>query len=156
MNIADVIQQQIDAWGHVGHPALMERFVQRNGRAFQPAPYRGRRKTPKMCFKNAIDLAHALPDSLYAEGYGWWEGLPLLVPHAWVVVDDAVVDPTWERPEERQYFGVTFEPTEVSREIVRNGRYSVLDPGMINLDFMFACDPGLRAFLPTQPLKANR
>lgn len=147
MDIQTFLRERIEQWGAIGHPALMERFIDRNGTVFQPAPYAGVRMTPKMCFQNSTEFVYE-HGGLYAEGYGWRQGFPLLVHHAWVVKDGRVIDPTWDQPETCQYIGVTLPPHELAREIAKSGYYSVLDPGMINLDWMFGRDPGLRDFLP--------
>jgi hypothetical protein len=147
MDIQTFLRERITTWGQIGHPALMERFIDRNGECYEADPFTGTRMTPNLCFQNAALFVYE-HGGLYAEGYGWRQNLPLLIHHAWVVWDGRVIDPTWDQPETYQYLGVTLAPSEVAREIAKSGYYSVLDPGMINIDWMFGRDPGLRDFLP--------
>jgi hypothetical protein len=151
MDIQTFLRQRIEAWGQIGHPALMERFIDRNGTVFQPRPFAGLRMMPTLCFQNCMDLLfmQAGRGLLYAEGYGWRQDFPLLIHHAWLVTPDGkVVDPTWVHPETYQYIGISLPRDEAWAVVEEADHYSVLDPGMINLDWMFGRDPGLRDFLP--------
>jgi len=142
-SIKDMLAQQIANWQCVGHPALIERFVLRNGREFKPAPLMGRRGTPKECFRNAAVRAPAV-GGRYVEGFGYRPGL-ILIQHAWVAVEHGyAMDPTWDRPEECLYFGVPFDEVVWQAEQDRLGYYGLLDtPTGINVRFLFERDPGL-------------
>jgi hypothetical protein len=143
------LEQMVAAWAGLGHPAIMENFVLRNGEDFdvQVEPhYRGRKKE---CFKNAFEYARKYESQgvRYVEGYGLSD-IGLAMHHAWCVdADGRVMDPTWEY-EETSYVGVVLPLTLVTRQILRNGVYGVLDPGMIDYKFMVEMDPGMRELLP--------
>ena len=60
------------------------------------------------CFRNAYRLVHDQHLN-YAEGVAGTEGL--FKWHGWRITDDGqVVDPTWDHPEEIQYFGIAVRP----------------------------------------------
>jgi hypothetical protein len=96
------------------------RHVLKWGKEYPPAGGRlpVRRGAARHCFANAAQLV--LRDPLrwrYVEGYGYRPGLfPML--HAWVIDPSGVViDPTWTRPRECEYFGVEV-PTELLRKFL--------------------------------------
>mgnify|MGYP006427996217 CR=1 FL=1 len=66
------------------------------------------RMAPKQCFRNAMTLALEYPqDLVYCEGY-----VSALIPilHGWCADEDGqVVDPTLDRPDDREYFGIPFK-----------------------------------------------
>lgn len=147
-----IIKQQLEdrvaQWEAIGHPAIMERFVLRNGTYRKGVAYKGRPGVPKQCFSNATHLLWQGKVDSYEEGFAcrpdthWF-----LVHHGWGVKEGAVVDPTWKDPEECEYMGVTIPRPELDRELGRNGVYGILDPGMINFRFMFDRDPELKGIV---------
>ena len=141
------LDQQIAAFEKMGHPCVMERFVKRNGKAYDGAKFSGKRGPKKMCFMNAAKLTWESSDLHYVEGYVMIPGIPLLIHHAWcVTADGAVVDPTIDKPEKHSYFGVTIDANKLGRQLAKLGHYGLLDtPTGINVDFMFAEDPSLKA-----------
>lgn len=144
------IRLQVEHWNAVGHPALMERFVLRNGRAMTATGEKFRdRMTPKQCFTNATQVVSEWAGT-YVEGYAVRNDIPILIHHAWVMMDDGkAFDPTLEEPESYQYFGVPFETDVLWDEINRTGYYGLLDQGHgINIEFMLQRDPGMEEFLP--------
>lgn len=144
MTIKEFLTQTVNNWAAIGHPALMERFILRNGKEYTAQPYTGKRGTPKQCYENATHL-HV---GTYAEGYMWRGDLPILIQHAWRVLDGKVIDPTLDRPEECQYMGIELDAGELFKELDRNKVYGVLDFGHgINHEFMFKRDPELRAIV---------
>ena len=150
MNIEKMLQAEIDNFAVIGYPALMQRFVVRNGRAMTPVkdvPLDVKRGQPKNCFMNATHLA--FQGYQYVEGYAYAPNLPILIQHAWVIdTDGNVIDNTWERREGTQYFGVEFDIDVLTDEIHRTGVYGLLDTGMgINVDFLFRVDPDLKQLL---------
>lgn len=67
----------------------------------------------RACWHNARALAcegraNAVPITYY-EGYARPDGLPGPIEHAWVAVDGAVVDPTWEDASACGYVGVALD-----------------------------------------------
>lgn len=147
MNIKDRIAQEQDAWRQMGHPDLLKEFLLRNGEEFKAAAFAGQRGTPKECFRNAALWVGQGTE--YAEGFGWRAGLPIMIHHAWRVTDDGyVIDDTWDRPEECQYFGIRIPHKELWAELERLGHYGLLDTGRgLNIKFMLARDPGMKEFL---------
>ncbi len=98
----------------------LEAFILECGRDFTGArlPPRMRRGERGYCFANAARIARRRPDLLYAEGYGFRIGLDIPVHHAWLVDrTGAVIDPTWDRPEECLYRGIAlgFSVLKVAR-----------------------------------------
>lgn len=148
MNICSFIEQEIACWSAIQAPALMQRFILRNGKEFKAAPFSGERWEPKQCFYNAAHFRE--PGTMYAEGYAWRPGLPLLIHHAWRVTEDGtVIDPTWTDPEGCQYFGLEFTSEQFFRELSRLEHYGILDTMRgLNLRFMLERDPGLKEFFP--------
>jgi hypothetical protein len=146
MKISERLKAEIDMWEGVGHPALMQRFVLRNGVEIDGSKYAGKRGYEKMCFMNAAMSTH-FGNSEYCEGYGWRENLPILIHHAWRVQNGKVLDETWDRPEECQYMGVIFPKDVMKKEIKKNKSYGLLDTGRgINIDLIFRMDPELKVF----------
>jgi hypothetical protein len=148
VKIRDRITQEIDMWEGIGAPAIMQRFILRNGEEFKAQPYSGRRGTPNECFCNAAcDVG--INDGTYAEGYGFRANLPLLIHHAWRVTDAGeVMDCTWDRPEECQYFGVRIKDKELWSELKRLGTYGILDTARgINVNWMLKVDPGMKEWV---------
>lgn len=147
MNIRERLQHEAVMWQSMGHPALMQEFVLRNGTVSLGAACPGKRLTPKECFRNA---AMSLEDGDYCEGYGWRKSLPIIVHHAWRVKDGTVIDRTWNDPEDCQYMGVIFKEKVLWQELRRNKVYGILDTGMINVRLMVKVDPGMIELLPEQ------
>lgn len=150
MNIKDRIQQQIEHMAMIGHPALMERFILRNGQEMTPASEHGERMTPKECFSNATEVMQEYGHCTYVEGYAFRPGLPILIHHAWVMLEDGTaMDPTWDEPDKCHYYGVPFKDEDVASMMVETGYYGMFDHGRgINIDFLLRFDPGLREFMP--------
>jgi hypothetical protein len=143
-DIKGYLETMVNGYEQIGHPAVMERFVLRNGKVFEAQPYTGKRGKPKQCFQNATHM-HV---GTYAEGYMWRESLPIAIHHAWRVKDGKVIDNTVDRPEERQYIGVELDADELFRELNRYKVYGVLDCGWeLNWEFMFTRDPGLETIV---------
>lgn len=138
--IREYLEQMVKGLESIGHPAIMERFVLRNGKEFVAQPFTGLRATPKECFSNATHL-HV---GTYVEGYTMRRDLPLAFHHAWRVENGKVIDNTLQRPEECEYMGVEIEFRELMRELDRNRVYGILDTGMVNFEFMFKRDPELK------------
>ena len=84
----------------------------------------------RACFKNAFNLLTVRDDLTYVEGYAFWF-LPVL--HAWCV-DAAgnVVDPTWDDPQDRRYFGVPFDRDFVFATAKERERYGVIENPEMN------------------------
>lgn len=141
----EFLRNHIEALASINHPAIMERFVLRNGTRYEPRrkPAGFRLGPIKECFKNSAKLA--LSRGLdYVEGFAHSGLISLPIYHAWCVdADGGIVDVTWRTPGE-SYIGVVIPRQDLERELVRTRVYGVLDPGMINVDYIFERDPGLR------------
>lgn len=148
MNIQDKIEEYIKMMGSIGHPALMENFILRNGETMEVGPLVGEQGTPKECFANATNAYLENYDSTYVEGYMWRAGFPILIHHAWIEIDGKVMDNTIVDNQACQYYGVRFTRETLKRQLEQNGVYGLLDPGLINLKLMVECDPGLLDLMP--------
>lgn len=152
-SLRDYLTQTSDNWASIGIPALMERFVLRNGREFKgrPLPRSYKRGTPKECFSNAIHLVHeTAPRLTYVEGYVLRENLPILIHHAWAIDSrNRVVDVTLENADATcAYMGVVIPWNEVWRVVKRTKVYGVFDTGRgLNAEWMFERDPPLKALI---------
>lgn len=149
--IAERLRDEIATWGHIGHPALLQRFILGTGQAWRgaPLPARVRKGAKRECFAQAIDLATRRPRALrYVEGYGLSAGLagfPMLIHHAWCIdAKGRVVDPTWDDPAHSEYFGRPFTIAEWDEATNETHAMSALDGGFLNAAFMFRTLPGLR------------
>ena len=147
-NLQDGIQQEIDAWAALGHPALLQRFVLRNGKAYAWRPRIGPKLPAKLCFQNAALLA-LKGMGTYVEGLALRPGMGIIIHHAWLDVDGEAMDPTWEAAEDNQYFGVGIPTPMLQEELLRNGTYGLFDLGTrLNLELMLKIDPDLAQFFP--------
>jgi hypothetical protein len=146
-DIVEMLDQQIAAWEMLGHPALLERFIRRNGKMFTPVKRIGTKREPKACFGNAANFI-TRRGGAYVEGYVFNTQTPWLFHHAWVTTtgNDAM-DPTLNS-KKYEYYGVEFAENTVRRELVRNKVYGLLDPGLgLNARLMFEIDPELEAIV---------
>lgn len=147
--ITDLLDQNIDHWSKIGHPAIIERFVRKNGKLFESIePWTAERMTPKECFSNALQAALRTPEEVkYVEGYVRRQDWPLLVHHAWLSKGGKVWDPTLKGVEECEFFGVEFNVPSVLIEVNRTGYYGLYDTPKtgVNTVFMIAHDPEFEA-----------
>jgi hypothetical protein len=156
--LSQILQSYIDGFGRLGFPALMERFVVRNGSfttgVALPSDFKKGRM--KECFSNAAQLLDNHDGLTYMEGYGMTPGVPLPVHHAWCVNSKGeVIDTTWRDPAQCQYIGVAFTQEELWEQLDLHGVYGILDTGRgINTDLIFRRDPQLEAlvseFMPSR------
>ena len=85
------------------------------------------------CYKNCFQiLSRAFNSNLYyCEGFATYEGIGLIVAHAWLVNDRGeVIDPTWRDPQSfinPIYFGVVFDWEFVMAVAAKTEVYGVLD-----------------------------
>ena len=145
MTIAAALATTVANWERIGAPALMERFVLRNGKAFAPGPRRGPRRKRHQCFKNATDFVCNGGGGTYVEGYTMIGDLPVFIHHAWVTFDgETAMDPTLVDTGDHQYFGIEIPKDALIAAIMETERYGVLDHGLgLNTAFMFGRDPDL-------------
>jgi hypothetical protein len=143
-NLRTILEQRVMQWERLGHHSLLERFILRNGKDYIPAKRIGRKQKSKECFGNAA--RHAMTDNAtYVEGFTVIPEFEWPVHHAWVSIhgDDAV-DPTLDA-KGREYIGVAFDRKMLASQLIKNGVYGLLDPGLgLNADLMFEIDPGLK------------
>lgn len=152
--IRDILEHEAEAYRLIGAPSLIHEFILRNGEVFLPSRYDGDRMEPKQCFRNATVVQEA--GSVYAEGFGLVEGLPLLFHHAFRVREDGtVIDPTWELPEDCEYIGIQIEEPELRSLLLAQGFYGILDtPKGPATDFMYGRDPELKTFFASLKKRA--
>lgn len=150
-DIRNIVQDQAEGWALIGAPALMERFVLRNGQVCKggklPTGYR--RGRAKQCFMNSIKLVTRKPGLRYVEGYTMGDEIPFLIHHGWALdADDRVIDVTLPEPDRYQYIGIVMTRERMLDEVSRLDVYGVLDTGCgLNADFMFRHDPPLEAIV---------
>jgi hypothetical protein len=106
------------------------RYVAAYGERFpsQPLPADVEPGTPKQCYRNASLLVMERPDLTYVEGYARSPQTGGLVfMHAWAV-DRAgkVIDPTWEHPEQAEYFGVKYDRAKYLKSLYKTEVYGVV------------------------------
>ena len=127
MTLEECLTDEVLGWEKVGHHALLQRFVLRQGKA-----YKNDARTPphlmreiKMCFRNATKYCRDYGGT-YVEGFVMKPNLPILIHHAWVATDDDfVIDPTLRDSEHAKYFGVPFKIELVLRTTLRQGHYGM-------------------------------
>jgi hypothetical protein len=148
MTLQEMLTQEVQNWEMIGHHALLQRFVLRQGNA-----YRNNGREPvemmeiKSCFRNATIYSREHGGE-YVEGYVMRPDLPILIHHAWVATDGHVIDPTLRDSDEAQYFGVAFDQKTVGRTTMKQGFYGMLDTGLgLNTKLMFGIDPELKAIV---------
>lgn len=151
-----LLEAQVKRWEHLGHPALLERFILRNGHTgkAQKRPKKWRKRPNKECFKNAAEFVIENADYvkgkhpyIYVEGYALKPRLGVLIHHAWAEDEHGnVIDLTWEDPETALYYGVSFSLDDLRDELLKNQVYGLLDlfAGGLNTELMFDTDPELR------------
>jgi hypothetical protein len=145
--LRDCVAQRAGLFRKLGHPALLDEFILRNGAVQQGEPLmKGIKRMPlKQCFANAAQVTLER-GWFYVEGYAASAtiGIPLL--HAWNVTPDGkLVDVTWRTPETTQYLGVPFNKEAMSRWLVKLRHYGLLDTGLgLNVELMFGMDPELK------------
>lgn len=126
----------------IGRYFTLDRFVSRNGRFFTPAPFTGERMAKKNCFQNAVMLGQINA----GKGYRYCEGIAFsIIPtlHAWCAdAEGRVVDPTWDEPENCEYFGLSFDPFDAFEIMKGTGVYGLFDTGRgLNIELMKELDP---------------
>lgn len=149
-NLKSYLTETTKGWAMLGHPAVSERFVLRNGQVFEgrKRPKGYRRGTPKECFSNSARLVQKdLFGLRYVEGYVISKDLPIPILHAWAIdAEDRVIDVTIKEPEKHEYMGVVVSGTELWRELCRLKHFGLIDTGMgLNVRWMFERDPELKA-----------
>ncbi len=149
MDIKTNLAETVANWQTIGHPALTERFVLRNGKPFTAVKRIGRKLQDKNCYQNTLYRASTWHDGTkynnvtYVEGFGYRPGL-ILIQHAWVGMGDNAVDVTWKDPLDCFYFGIPFNVDDATKETYANGYYGLLEGRTgVNYQFMFKRDPGL-------------
>jgi hypothetical protein len=106
--------------------ASMEEYVLANGKAMgdrSPESDKYKKGKMKLCFMNAYQLASSNSKLKYCEGFA-----TSIIPtmHAWCIDQHGnVIDVTWK--DGRDYFGVEFPLSFVSKTILARGKYGVID-----------------------------
>jgi len=155
--LKEYLSEEVERWAFIGHPALLQRFVLRNGFEFKPVKRIGRRGTPKQCFMNAtkavlkhVRAYHQLEGWQYVEGYAIHRERPLLAfHHAWVTTGNySAMDVTLEDAADYEYYGVAFDRRSLVRELDKQDHYGLLDTGLgLNWRLMFKRDPDLKGIV---------
>lgn len=119
-----------------GPAGELQRFVLAHGREWTAArlPRGVRRGQTGMCFMNATLLAFNRIDLTYCEGWAYRPGL-IPLEHAWCVDRGGrVLDPTWDRPEICEYYGVRIDTDRLMDLVGANGYYGLFQgPRGLNL-----------------------
>lgn len=118
----------------IGLPAQLhgdaQRYVAAYGQRWQSAslPPGMSRGTPQECYKNASLLALENDSLEFVEGFAKIPSLDGLVfAHAWNVDKTGkVIDITWDKPEEAEYFGVKYDKATYLKHLYTAKRYGVL------------------------------
>lgn len=149
--IETTLQASVSAWEKIGLPALMERFILRNGTVMKPQEFREPLYPAKACFMNATHYVDLHKHAEYVEGFGIRASLGIAMQHAWARSRDGrAIDPTWNDSMECEYMGVVIDRATHRKIMRKSGVYGVLDHGRgINTDFIFSVDPGLREIVET-------
>ncbi len=142
--LKQLLEQHVEMFEKIGHPALLERFVLRNMMyEADGKPYAEKRGKPKMCFMNATHLA--LETGLrYVEGFCTSKDIGFPFHHAWCDDGGDVVDPTLKNPENYEYIGVEIPDADLIASMDKWKDYGVLDYGMINHEYLYKRDPELK------------
>lgn len=132
-----ILKDEVENWAKLGHRKLAGEFVLLHGKAYKPAPFKGKKKPDKMCFKNA--LHYALANNLkYVEGYAKPGYIEMAMDHAWCADEEGnVIDPTWRNGEEAEYYGVEFDPNLAVQMMVTAGYYGLFSNGSGALNVPF-------------------
>lgn len=157
MTIKEMITDYVALTAPLGHPALLERFLLRNGKEYATTPPVGPLGTPGFCFGNAYEAALA-GRGTYTEGLGYRPGLPITVHHAWLTVDGRAMDITWKDGvgsmatlAECEYIGIEFGNATIRRHAYETGYAGgLLANEMYNIDLMRKIDPDLVQSVLTQ------
>lgn len=135
-----------DGFVRMGWPALLHRFVLRNG-----VPASGRRRpkgvrmaTPNQCFMNAALLCMERGYT-YCEGFATAHALfGIPIEHAWAMNGGRVIDNTLQDPQEYAYLGIPFGPLELATRLRGQEMYGLLIVNeMSNIALVQERDPQL-------------
>lgn len=151
MGLKEYLESYIANVTAIGHHALLERFVLRNGKQYETTPVVGKQGEVKQCFYNAYHAAKR-GRGVYTEGLAYRHGMPLAVHHAWITVDGKAMDLTWRDSErfgtvlECDYIGIEFDFAEVRRMSNETGYWGcMLGHEMYNVELMRKYDADLVA-----------
>lgn len=149
--IAAQIEREVEQWATLGHPALLQRFVLRNGAEMpgRARPKGMRKLADRACFRNST-MAAARYGWRYCEGLASSAALKhcgFVTLHAWNLDDDGnLVDLTWKDPANSLYLGLVIP--DAQQRMVEQGTYGLLDTGCgLNHRLMFEIDPDLEAIV---------
>src|SRR5262245_18544521 len=118
--LRNYLEGMAESWARLKAPAIMERFVVRNGKPFKgrKLPRSYDRDEAKQCFSNAGRLALMENGLRYVEGYVIGDNLPIAIHHAWLIdAKGKVVDTTLKNPERYQYLGVVVGTDALRKEV---------------------------------------
>jgi hypothetical protein len=114
---------------------MISAYLKKNGAKVQkgsPLPKDVSRGEPHECYSNATRLVMDAPDRFdYCEGFAYPDGTSLggmAVQHAWAIdkKTGAVVDNTWDKPEESRYFGVRYDRKAYFKHLTKTKMFGVL------------------------------
>ena len=153
MTLRESLTGMMESWARLGHPAPLERFVLRHGKAFTPGKRVGRKGKAGLCFMNAAKAVfkHEFAENppTYVEGYVTSKKMGFFpIHHAWVTFDGkTAMDPTLNA-DDYEYFGVEIGTAALRTELVRNKVYGIFDTGYgMNTKWMFKFDPELEGIV---------
>lgn len=148
---AESIKQFRQGQGKIGKYSSLEDYALKNGKLYHSQPLTsdelnivlnavGRRKFMiKQCFYNSMSLASMFKDLIYTEGYCFSIKVPLPIFHAWVTINNKVVDVTLRchnkkgklgyatlgefDEESNAYFGIAFSQGDVLKFMLETECY---------------------------------
>lgn len=147
--IEATLQNTVSAWEQLGLPALMERFILRNGKVMKPQEFREPLYPAKACFMNATHYVDLHKYAEYVEGFAIRASLGIAMHHAWAQSRDGrAIDPTWNDSMECEYMGVVIDPKTHRKWMRKTNVYGVIDYGLgVNTEFIFSVDPELKGIV---------
>ena len=154
--LRDHLTSEVANWEFIGHHALLQRFVLRNGQEYAPTKRIGRKMEMKQCFANSYKTVFRNPDWSYVEGYAIHRTNPIMaIHHAWVTTNGSdAMDPTLDAAQ-YEYFGIAFDRMAMITETARNRFFGLLDTGLgLNVRLMFELDPELQSIV--EAIKPHR
>lgn len=69
------------------------------------------RAHPNECYRNAFRAFYKLPNAKYVEGWVKWGNM--YIPHAWVLLDDKIIDPTRPEMYDEYRSGIEYSTAEI-------------------------------------------
>jgi hypothetical protein len=130
--IKEMIEEDIESFGKIGHPAFLSRFVLEKGQEFNFNPWTGKKGEPNNCYQNAAQEVMNEPYKYeYVEGYAYHKERGfMLFQHAWLYdPKERVAYDSTLKFDEYLYFGVRIPSWRMAEELARTGYYGLFADG---------------------------